>query len=100
MDKGLLAGRRSHMYVQRDLGLLCLIFIPDDVTDYVLHDEEREQKFGMNLKTSLKRARKNGMTLFAGHSFYLTPGIPEVALTTLTNAIKSSGGTVRAFCEA
>src|ERR1700754_1233976 len=67
----------------------------DDVSDYLLDDQEREEKYGMDLAASLDRAEENGPTLFAGHTFYLTPGIPQVAVNTLVKAIKSAGGTVR-----
>lgn len=65
------------------------------MSDYLLNDEEREEKYGMDLAISLERAEENGPTLLSGHTFYLTPGIAQVAMTTLSNAIKSAGGVVR-----
>ena len=43
--------------------------------DYILKDKENEKKFGLNLQTSVERARKNKGTLLRGVPIYCTVSI-------------------------
>ncbi|KAG8868246.1 hypothetical protein FRC20_003758 [Serendipita sp. 405] len=66
-----------------------------DTKEYFLYDAAGERTYGVNLDHSLRRARENPGKLFEGHTFYLSPNLDPLRMTTLTNAIKAAGGSVQ-----
>jgi len=64
---------------------------------YILYDPDGEAKYNMNLKESLKRARKGreeNNRLLERHVFYVTHHV-QAEIKMLKNVITACGGTVR-----
>jgi hypothetical protein len=61
--------------------------------DFVLHDSAGENKYGVDLTQTLRRAKQLGGKLLAGHTFYVTPKVP-VDTKLLKNVVNACGGQV------
>jgi hypothetical protein len=64
--------------------------------NFALHDSTGENKYGVNLMQSLRRAKELDGKLLAGQMFYVTPRVP-VDTKLLKNVISACGGQVEFF---
>lgn len=60
---------------------------------FALHDVSGENKYGVDLTQSLRRAKGLGGKLLAGQTFYVTPKVP-VDTKLLKNVVTACGGQV------
>ncbi|KAK7057689.1 hypothetical protein R3P38DRAFT_2599145 [Favolaschia claudopus] len=58
--------------------------------DYLLEDEEGNNKFNFKLPEAVARARKLKGTLFRDHTFFITPQVQPIDI--LRNVIQANGG--------
>jgi mediator of DNA damage checkpoint protein 1 len=61
--------------------------------DFALHDSAGENKYGVNLMESLRRAKELGGKLLAGQTFYVTPKT-NVDTKLLKSVVTACGGQV------
>lgn len=61
--------------------------------DFALHDTTGENKYGVDLVQSLRRAKELRGKLLAGQTFYVTPKVP-VDTKLLKNVVNACGGHV------
>ena len=64
--------------------------------DFALHDSAGENKYGVNLTESLRRAKELGGKLLAGQTFYVTPKT-NVDTKLLKSVVTACGGQVSCF---
>lgn len=64
--------------------------------DFALHDITGENKYGVDLVQTLRRAKRLAGKLLAGHTFYVTPKV-TVEPKLLKNVINACGGQVEFF---
>jgi len=60
---------------------------------FALHDSTGENKYGVDLMQSLRRAKELDGKLLAGQTFYVTPKVP-VDTKLLKNVVNACGGQV------
>ena len=75
---------------------LCLFYFFVAEKGYALHDSTGENKYGVDLMQSLRRAKKMGGKLLAGQTFYVTPKVP-VDTKLLKNVVNACGGQVSLY---
>jgi hypothetical protein len=63
---------------------------------FALHDSTGENKYGVDLMQSLRRAKELDGKLLAGKTFYVTPKIP-VDTKLLKNVVNACGGQVSLY---
>lgn len=63
---------------------------------FALHDVSGENKYGVDLTQSLRRAKELGGKLLTGQTFYVTPKVP-VDTKLLKNVVTACGGQVSFF---
>ena len=71
---------------------LCVIFFVAE-KNFALQDSTGENKYGVDLVQSLRRAKELGGKLLAGQTFYVTPKVP-VDTKLLKNVVNACGGQV------
>ena len=67
--------------------------------DFILHDSKGENKYGVDLMQSLRRAKELGGKLLTGQTFYVTPKVP-VDAKLLKNVVNACGGQVSLYLYA
>jgi hypothetical protein len=73
---------------------MCYFFVAEK--GFALHDSTGENKYGVDLMQSLRRAKELGGKLLAGQTFYVTPKVP-VDTKLLKNVVNACGGQVGLF---
>jgi hypothetical protein len=63
---------------------------------FALHDSKGENKYGVDLMQSLRRAKELDGKLLAGQTFYVTPKVP-VDTKLLKNVVNACGGQVSLY---
>ena len=72
-------------------GIYVIFFVAEK--KFALHDSKGENKYGVDLMQSLRRAKELGGKLLAGQTFYVTPKV-SVDTKLLKNVVNACGGQV------
>ena len=72
---------------------LCYVCLVVAEKGFALQDNAGENKYGVDLKQSLRRAKELGGKLLAGRTFYVTPKV-AVDPKLLKNVVNACGGQV------
>ena len=67
---------------------------PTAEDQFIVQDEETEERYNFKLVEAVERAKENKGKLFAGIQFYVTPKVP-VDTKLLRNVVTANGGQVR-----
>ena len=76
--------------------LVDILFLLLAEKGFALHDSTGENKYGVDLMQSLRRAKELGGKLLAGQTFYVTPKVP-VDTKLLKNVVNACGGQVSLY---
>lgn len=83
---------RAFSFLPLVFGIYVMFFFVAE-KGFALHDSTGENKYGVNLMQSLRRAKELGGKLLAGQTFYVTPKVP-VDAKLLKNVVNACGGQV------